>query len=304
MTPNQISTALLGWYREHGRSYLPWRKTRDPYRVLVSEFMLQQTQVDRVVPKYEAFLERFPDIAALARAGADDVVRMWKGLGYNSRAVRLHRVAREACERFGGSLPRDAGALAQLPGIGPYTVAAMLAFAFNERAPAMDTNLLRVVHRVLHGVEFPAKAAKAQLGAEALELIPSGDSHDWNSAMMDLGSQICTARAPKCLICPLREWCAAAPLDAAALESLRKQYAPRGTPQTRLPFEKTTRFARGRIVDALRALAPGEAISLLDLHAQLRPALERPEVEFDAIVRALERDGIVKVASGKVGLAR
>jgi A/G-specific adenine glycosylase len=167
----------------------------------------------------------------------------------------------------------------------------------------MDTNIRRVVHRAVYGIEFPAKVSPARVDAAALDLVPPDRSHDWNSAMMDLGSQICTARAPKCSICPLAAACAAAPVDPGQLEDLRRKHGRAPSPQERIPFEKTTRFARGRIVDVLRALPIGEKISLLDLHAQLHPVLGRERDEFGAIVRALERDGILETESGQVGLA-
>ena len=301
---NRVSELLLAWYERYGRTHLPWRETRDPYSIIVSEFMLQQTQVERVLPKYQAFVAAFPDLRALAAAGTDDVIRLWQGLGYNSRAVRLQRLAREVVKRYDGVVPRDPAALRDLPGIGPYTVAAVQAFAFEDRAAAMDTNIRRVVHRVLHGLEVPSKIPDARIDAEALEIVPHDRAHDWNSAMMDLGSQICTARAPKCLICPLASVCAAAPVDPAQLEQLRKTHAPARSPQERIPFEKTTRFARGRIVDALRTLPAGRKISLLDLHEQLQSVIGRERDEFGAIVRALERDGIIETDEGKVGLAR
>ena len=296
---NAFSTALLRWYGKHGRSYLPWRMTRDPYRVIVSEFMLQQTQVERVLPKYEAFIARFPDVHALAQAPAADVLRLWKGLGYNSRAVRLQRLAREVELRFGGVFPRDAATLSELPGVGPYTVAAVRAFAFDEPDAAMDTNLRRIVHRVLFGVEHPPRATASKLDAAAAELVPKRRAHDWNSAMMDLGATICTARAPKCLVCPVRSHCAAAPLDAASLAQLRVKHQPR---VKRERFEETARYARGRIVDALRDLPAGGRISLLDLHAELQPLVSRTSEEFEALVAALARDGVVHVSGGEVAL--
>jgi len=137
------AAALLAWYRIHGRAHLPWRQTRDPYRVLVSEFMLQQTQVERVLPLFEAFVAAFPDLASLAAAQAADVVRLWRGLGYNSRAVRLHALARAVVERHGGALPSDRDALLALPGIGPYTASAVRAFAFELDDVALDTNIRR-----------------------------------------------------------------------------------------------------------------------------------------------------------------
>ncbi len=297
---NDFSAALLLWYRKHGRSHLPWRRTRDPYCIIVSEFMLQQTQVDRVLPKYEAFIARFPTIHDLARASTADVLREWKGLGYNSRAVRLHRLAREAVELFGGQIPRDPHLLQQLPGVGPYTVAAVRAFAFNESDAAMDTNIRRIVHRALFGIEFPPAAGASALDLAARALVPSNGGHDWNSAMMDLGSLICTARSPQCLICPVRPHCVAAPLVSSALEAARLRHTA-GAPKAQR-FEETARFARGRIVDVLRDLPAGKRISLLDLHAELAPVVQRSADEFHVIVTALARDGIVHFDGREVAL--
>ncbi|HYL28205.1 MAG TPA: A/G-specific adenine glycosylase [Candidatus Nitrosotalea sp.] len=294
---------ILQWYRRHGRSELPWRATRDPYRTVVSEFMLAQTQVDRVVPKFVAFVERFPDFASLASASTADVLREWKGLGYNSRAVRLHRLAREVVERYGGALPAEREALRAIPGIGPYTAAAIRAFAFDLDDAPIDTNVRRIVHRLCFGLEHPAPVAARQLDERARALVPPGDAHDWNSALMDLGSAICTARAPKCLLCPLRKECVAAPIDAAALERARAAAPRRRAPQERVPFEQSTRFARGRIVDRLRELPPGERISLLDLHRAIAPVVEgRSLEEVRDFVAALERDGLVTRDGSRVAL--
>ncbi len=298
-----MNERLLEWYGAHGRSHLPWRNTRDPYCILVSEFMLQQTQVDRVLPKYEAFIARFPTLQSLAAASIAEVLRLWKGLGYNSRAVRLRRLACEVQERFGGVIPADRHSLATLPGVGPYTVDALGAFAFGEDTAANDTNVRRVVHRVLYGMEFPPARAAAQLNEDARSLVPAGKGHDWNSAIMDLGSAICTARSPKCAICPIYEVCAAAPIDAAALEAARTRYGRTPSPQERIPFGQSTRFTRGRIVDRLRELAPGERVSLLDLHSSIAPAIAQDRPRFDAIVRALAADGLLLLEDEKVALA-
>ncbi len=289
-----MKETLLGWYARHGRRELPWRRVRDPYYTLVSEFMLQQTQVDRVVPKFEAFIARFPDIVALANASVGDVLREWQGLGYNSRAVRLHETASLVAERFGGVMPSETHLLRRLPGVGPYTAAAIRAFGFDLDDAPLDTNIRRIVHRVAFGIEHPPKVAPRELDARAHDLVASGSSHDWNSAMMDLGATICTARAPKCLLCPLREHCAAAPVDAATLESARREHAKIPSPQNAIPWESTTRFARGRIVDRLRALPPGRRISLLDLHGDLQPLMpDRSLEDVGRLVAILERDGLV-----------
>jgi A/G-specific adenine glycosylase len=295
--------ALLDWYEVHGREALPWRTTRDPYYTLVSEFMLQQTQVDRVVPKFEAFLARFPSIESLAAASQADVLRLWQGLGYNSRAIRLHGVARAVVNSYGGKMPHEREALLDLPGIGPYTAAAIRAFAFDIDDAPLDTNIRRIVHRLTLGIEFPPKASNAQLDEAARALAPGGAAHDWNSAMMDLGAAICTARAPKCLICPLREHCAAAPVDAAALDAARRANAKKASPQNAIPFEQTTRYARGRIVDRLRALPAGERISLLELHAQLQPVLaDRTVEDVRALIEILQRDGLIAADGESVAL--
>jgi A/G-specific adenine glycosylase len=264
--------------------------------------MLQQTQVDRVFPKYEAFLARFADFSALANASTGDVLRMWQGLGYNSRAVRLKQIAQVIVERFGGVMPSDEQTLRSLPGIGPYTVAAIRAFAFDCDDAAIDTNVRRVAHRVLHGFEHPPMVRNAELDAGARSLVPHGRGHDWNSAMMDLGAAICTARAPKCLLCPLQSACAAAPIDAAHLERARTLHARKRSPQEAVPFEQTTRYARGRIIDRLRALPPGQRISLLDLHRDVTHGIGRTAEELAQLLAALERDGLVEVRNKQVSL--
>lgn len=290
----QLQRRLLRWYRRHGRSTLPWRTTRDSYRTLVSEFMLAQTQVGRVVPKFEAFVERFPNFRALAESSRADVLRAWRGLGYNSRAVRLHTLAKTIVERYGGTLPSDAAELRSLPGIGKYTAAAIRAFAFNLDDAPVDTNVRRIVNRTLFGLEYPRAVAPAVLDERARSLAPPGHAHDWNSALMDLGATLCTARAPKCLLCPLRADCAAAPVDAAQLERLRGAEAKRSPPQARVPFAQSTRYARGRIVERLRDLPPGARISLLDLYDSLAASIAgRSFDEVRAFVGSLERDGLV-----------
>ena len=289
-----LQRTLLAWYATAGRKELPWRATRDPYRIVVSEFMLQQTQVDRVIPKYTAFVSVLPTFAALHAASSADVLRLWKGLGYNSRALRLKALAREVVQQYDGSLPSDANLLLALPGIGAYTVAAIRAFAFELDDIAIDTNVRRVVHRLCFGVEVPPRAAPKAVDPAALALLPQGKAHDWNSALMDLGATICTARAPKCLVCPLRAQCAAAPIDAAGLERARRMHRPARSPQEAIPFARTRRFARGRIVDQLRDLPPGRAISLLDLGAALQPVLQEGAHSLEDALATLVRDGIVR----------
>jgi A/G-specific adenine glycosylase len=300
---NEVQRRLLRWYARHGRSGLPWRTLRSPYRTVVSEFMLAQTQVDRVVPRFEAFVERFPGFTHLALASTAAVVREWKGLGYNSRAVRLQRLAAAVVESHAGTLPSEQKALRSLPGVGAYTAAAIRVFAFNLDDAPIDTNIRRILQRLTFGVEYPHSAPKRELDERAAGLVPRGRAHDWSSALMDLGATLCTARAPKCLLCPLREACAAAPINAAKLARLRAAAGARRSPQSALPYERTTRYARGRIVDRLRELPPGRRISLIDLHHDIAPAISGRSIEeVRDFVAGLERDGIVTRDGNHVAL--
>jgi A/G-specific adenine glycosylase len=202
---------LLTWYRKHGRD-LPWRETRDPYRILVSEVMLQQTQVDRVLPKYEEWLLRYPTFDALAEAPEAEVVRTWYPLGYNIRPRRLHAIAREAVTKYGGALPDDEPTLRSFKGIGEYTAGAVMSFAFGKRAAILDTNVARVLFRVFVGRGDPkAHAMKKHLWAVSRTVLPHRHVFDFNQALMDFGATLCTARRPQCLICPMRGSCAAYP---------------------------------------------------------------------------------------------
>ncbi len=205
---------LLTWYRVHGRS-LPWRHTSDPYHILVSEVMLQQTQVDRVLPKYHQWLEKYPSLEALAAAADDDVNATWRPLGYNIRPRRLHAIARESVTRYGGQLPSDEETLRSFKGIGAYTAGAIRSFAFRERAAILDTNVARVLFRVFVARgDANAHATRQHLWAVSAALVPRKDVFDFNQALMDLGAMVCTARKPKCLVCPMSRLCASYPWEA------------------------------------------------------------------------------------------
>jgi A/G-specific adenine glycosylase len=198
---------LLAWYRRHGRA-LPWRKTSDPYHILVSEMMLQQTQVDRVLPKYHEWLEKYPSLDALAAAAEDDVSQTWRPLGYNIRPRRLHAIARESVARYGGTLPSDEETLLSFKGIGAYTAGAIRSFAFGQRAAIVDTNVARVLFRVFVGRgDARAHAMRKHLWAVSEALVPRKDVFDFNQALMDLGAMVCVARKPKCLVCPMTRMC-------------------------------------------------------------------------------------------------
>jgi A/G-specific adenine glycosylase len=204
---------LLEWYRRNGRD-LPWRRTRDPYRILVSEVMLQQTQVDRVLPKYHEWLDKYPTIEALAAAHPGDVAETWRPLGYNVRPRRLHAIARESVERYGGTLPCDEETLRSFDGIGAYTAGAVLSFAFGQRAAILDTNVARVLFRVFVGRGAPkTHAMRRHLWDVSRAVLPMRHVFDFNQALMDFGAIICTARNPKCLMCPMQKGCAAFPFN-------------------------------------------------------------------------------------------
>ncbi|MBM4121666.1 MAG: A/G-specific adenine glycosylase [Nitrospira sp.] len=207
----RFQARLLKWYKQHGRD-LPWRKTTDPYKVLVSEVMLQQTQVDRVIPKYHEFLKRYPSFKDLAAAPVEAVRATWYPLGYNIRPHRLHSIACETVARYGGTLPRDSDELLSFKGIGRYTAGAVRSFAFNEDAPILDTNVMRVLHRVFIGSGDP-KAQKTELWNLSEHMIPKGKGYDFNQALMDFGALLCTARDPYCLLCPMKDFCKSYPFD-------------------------------------------------------------------------------------------
>ncbi len=206
----QFQRRLLAWYTRHGRD-LPWRRTRDPYRVLVSEIMLQQTQVDRVIPKYHQFLQRYPTFESLAAAPAADVLRAWRPLGYNVRPVHLQAIARETLARYHGRLPSDPASLLALRGIGRYTAGAIRSFAFGQDAAILDTNVRRVIGRVFLGRRGMAQVrGQRAYWTIAEALLPRGRSYDFNQALMDFGAVWCTPRKPRCPGCPMRAFCKSA----------------------------------------------------------------------------------------------
>jgi A/G-specific adenine glycosylase len=206
---------LLAWYGRHGRD-LPWRQTRDPYHILVSEIMLQQTQVERVLPKYEEWLLKYPTLDALAAAPAADVTKTWYPLGYNIRPQRLQTIAREAVARYGGQLPADEATLLSFKGIGLYTAGALRSFAFGQRAAILDTNVARVLFRVFVGRGDPKRhAMKRHLWALAEALVPRRRVFDFNQALMDFGATACVARTPRCTGCPLAALCRTYPFQPA-----------------------------------------------------------------------------------------
>jgi A/G-specific adenine glycosylase len=232
-----VSGDVLAWYDVHRRD-LPWRakrgETSDPYRVWLSEIMLQQTTVAAVGPYYRKFLERWPDVAALARASQDEVLGAWAGLGYYSRARNLHRAAKIVCEEFGGAFPRRSAELRELPGIGAYTAAAIAAIAFGERAAAMDANAERVIARLL-AFEEELPKGRAKLASMAETLVPEQRPGDFAQALMDLGSNVCLVKNPPCRECPVAVHCRARAMGIA-------QELPRKAPKRARPLKRGAAF--------------------------------------------------------------
>ena len=245
MTPDQeFAPRLLDWHRQHGRHDLPWQQTRDAYRIWLSEIMLQQTQVATVIPYYQRFLARFPDIPALAAAPQDEVMALWSGLGYYARARNLHRCAQVLVAGHGGRFPEDAAAIAELPGIGRSTAAAIAAFAFGRRGAILDGNVKRVLTRVF-GIEgFPGKpAVERELWALAESLLPPREIEAYTQGIMDLGATLCTRSRPDCAACPMRGLC-------IAERDGRQSALPTAKPARALPARESrvTIFTDGRKV--------------------------------------------------------
>jgi len=206
---NQFRATLTNWYHENGRA-LPWRQTRDPYAILVSEFMLQQTQVVAVIPYYNKWLRRFPDFSALACASENDVLHAWQGLGYYARARNLHATAKIIVDRHGGHFPEAIDQMRQLPGIGKYTAHAVATFAFDQSVPIVEANTARVLARIFNlQIPIDKTAGREILWNRATQLVPKRGAARFNSALVDLGALICLPRKPKCRICPVRKFCRA-----------------------------------------------------------------------------------------------
>ncbi len=198
---------LLKWYARYGRD-LPWRKTQDPYKILVSEIMLHQTQVDRVVPKYLEFLERYPDFSTLAQAPQEEVVQLWYPLGYNFRPIRLREIAQEVVSKYGGNLPTSVEELMKFRGIGRYTAGAIMNFAFHRDAPIMDTNVERLLKRIfINNQDSKNPNSKRHLWHLAAAVVPPGRGYIFNQALMDFGALVCTARRHDCQKCPMKGIC-------------------------------------------------------------------------------------------------
>jgi len=245
-TNASFADRLLAWFDVHGRHDLPWQHPRTPYRVWVSEVMLQQTQVQTVIGYFERFLARFPDLPTLAGAHEDEVLALWSGLGYYSRARNLHRAAQACVQRHGGTLPEDIDALSALPGIGRSTAAAILAQAHEQRHAILDGNVKRVLSRLLGETEWPGKPAiERRLWIDAEARLPQQRLADYTQALMDFGATHCTARKPRCTDCPMRDECRAHADDAVTRIPARK---PAKATPTRTVHLLVFRDAEGRVL--------------------------------------------------------
>jgi A/G-specific adenine glycosylase len=284
----RVRRALLRWYRRERRD-LPWRRTRDPYRIWLSETMLQQTRVDTVIPYYERFLERFPSVEALATADEQDVLKEWAGLGYYARARNLKRAAETVVRDHGGALPRDPDALRALPGVGRYTAGALLSIAFRERAGIVDGNVRRVLSRWTADPDL----GDARAWALAEALVPARSPDDFNQALMELGATVCTPRAPRCGACPVPSLCrAAASDDPEAFPRARKRPTPRPVAALAALVE------RGDRILMVRRPSQGLLGGMWEL-----PSLEGDDA--DALVASIaERTGLHTAAPERVGNVR
>ncbi|MBI2147824.1 A/G-specific adenine glycosylase [Candidatus Woesearchaeota archaeon] len=298
--PARFESTLLSWYSLAKRD-LPWRKTTDPYKILVSEVMLQQTQVDRVIPKYGAFLHAFPTVQALADAPTGDVIRLWSGLGYNRRAVKLQECARAVAESHGGKFPQSVDGLKQLPGIGPYTAAAVMAFAFNKPEVVVDTNVRRVFFRL--GIGSEREGLSEDLQGLIAGNVSQKCSRDYHNALMDFGATVCTARAPKCESCVFNKQC-------VSVKKYTKQQmedvASRIFKTTQSKFEGSNRYYRSMIlkeVQRKQGQLVEELAKVLSMQKTLSEQAPLPAVaQARSLVRQLEKDKLIAEKNGRVYL--
>ena len=306
----QAQTSLLTWYATEQRD-LPWRTTSDPYAILVSEIMLQQTQVDRVLPKYQQFLATFPTLSDLAAAPTADVISVWIPLGYNMRAVRLQSIARQVSAEYNGRIPDTIDELLKLKGIGRYTAGAIACFAYHKQVATVDTNIRRVLHRIFLGLEHPEpKANDIQMLALAEQVLPQDEAYNWNQALMDLGATICTSNNPQCTRCPLQETCQAYTdmrqyslfPSGSVVRQLRKVGEKKTSYQAQ-PFTSSNRYFRGRIVATLRSLPTNERMPLATLGPEIKPEFSTDDLPWlQQIVAGLVRDGLLDSADNGVRL--
>lgn len=290
---------LLAWYKKSQRS-LPWRHTHDPYAILVSEMMLQQTQVDRVIPKFLEWMKFFSNTRVLAAAPRAQIIAQWQGLGYNRRALYLQRIAQTVERDLGGVFPQTLNGLLQLPGIGPYTAGAVMSFAYNAQEPIVDTNVKRVIGRVFLGFRKLQRVSDTALWNMATELLPNDTrTYFFNQSLMDFGAMICTARKPACAKCPMQKHCMSYPdILRATPQQLRVQKPA----NEKHYFGQPRRIWRGKILRYLHTPACAHS------GATLRQIGRAIQTDFDStrlpwiadVVRTLENDGFVMHAAKRI----
>jgi len=283
-----VRRALLAWHRRHGQ-HAPWRESGDPYQALVAAVMAQQTQMSRVLPKFDEFVAAFPTVEALAAAPTAEVLRRWAPLGYNMRALRLHRAAKLIARR--GGFPRSAAELQEIDGIGPFTAAIIASFSFGEAAPAIDTNMRRVLARLVGG---SGALSDRELLPAAQSLISRRAPGRWNQAMMDLGAAVCTSRAPQCGVCPLARWCRS---RRRFVKPLRRVAERRACYRAEPSFHGSRRYYRGRVVQALRELPRGASLSPREVFERIASRDGLEETALTEIIDSLRRDGLVRVSA-------
>ena len=286
---------MTAWYRKHRRE-LQWRHTTDPYEILVSEIMLQQTQVNRVKEKLPVFLKRFPSLTLLAKASRADVLHAWRGMGYNNRAVRIHKLAQIVSQEHNGKLPNNIETLLDLPGIGPYTAHALSCFGFHRRVPVVDVNIRRVLSRMFWKMNsIEDYKPEGNIWSFAFEVLPQ-NAFLWNQALMDLGATICTARTPACPACPVQRYCQSNDLHRKIRRTMASK--KRGRPEP--VYEGIPRrIWRGKIVDVLRDMNSHEKISLPALGKAIKHDFSRSELPWlEEIVDRLSRDGLLAIRRG------
>jgi A/G-specific adenine glycosylase len=306
----QVQSSLLNWYAQEQRD-LPWRTTSDPYAILVSEVMLQQTQVDRVLPKYKQFLAAFPTLADLAAAPTADVISVWVPLGYNRRAVSLQSIARQVIAEYQGRIPDSIDELLKLKGVGRYTAGAIACFAYHKQVATVDTNIRRVLHRIFLGLEQPEqKIHDNQMLLLAEQVLPAGQAYNWNQALMDLGATICTSNNTRCGSCPLQETCQAYTEmsqyslfpSGVVFRQLRKVAEKKSGYQSQ-PFTSSNRYFRGRIIDVLRSVPAQQRVPLEILGIQIKPGFSNEDTLWlQKIVQGLVKDGLLDATEEGVRL--
>jgi len=281
--PPPLQEAILGWYAERGRP-LAFRRTTDPYAVLVSEAMAQQTQAARAAERWERFMARFPTVESLAEASPADVLREWRGLGYDRRGLNLWRAARAIMVDHGGDVPSDVETLETLPGVGPYTARAVAALAFGIPVGAVDTNVRRVLGRIVAG--DPTRLTPRKMQALADAVVPNDRPGTWTHALMDLGATVCRAARTDCATCPASRWC------RFAAEGTVVKRGTRAVREHAAPFAATNRWLRGRVLDRLRD-APDAVWVTIDA-----PLGVHDRAAVDRALAGLAADGLVELDEG------